>query len=234
MNVLAVGAHPDDIEISCAGTLTKLVKSGHSVTLCHVSTGDKGHYEIPPEQLIGIRAVEAQEAAAVIGVPVISLGLKDGEIYSEQEETRLLFVELIRKVKPDIVITHADNDYMPDHNAVSKLVFDSTFLASLPAIITESPTIKRVPALFYMDNLSGMDFQPTLYVDVSEQFETKLEMLSKHQSQLVWLKEHDGVDILDFVHTLGKMRGIQAGCKYAEGFIQRMVWARNNTVRLPV
>ena len=234
MNILAVGAHPDDLEISCAGTLAKLKRAGHQVTLCHASAGDKGHYEIPPERLVPIRAQEARDAAAVIGCESVSLGLKDGEIYSEDERTRMAFVELLRTVKPDIVITHANNDYMPDHNAVSKLVFDATFAATLPAFSTSTPVLRKVPSLFYMDNLSGMHFQPTVYVDVTEHFQTKLEMLSKHQSQLVWLKEHDGVDILDFVKTLGKLRGIQAGVSYAEGFIQHMVWARDNTVRMPV
>jgi LmbE family N-acetylglucosaminyl deacetylase len=234
MNILAIGAHPDDLEISCAGTLAKLKRAGHAVTLCHASIGDKGHYEIPPDELARIRAKEAREAAAVIGCESISLGLKDGEIYSENERIRLIFVELLRTVKPDLVITHASNDYMPDHNAVSKLVFDATFAATLPAFSTSTPVLKKVPALFYMDNLAGMHFQPSIYVDVTEQFETKLAMLAKHQSQLVWLKEHDGVDILDFVTTLGKLRGMQAGCAYAEGFIPHQVWGRDNTVRMPV
>jgi len=234
MNILAIGAHPDDLEISCAGTLAKLVGEGHKVTLCHASTGDKGHYVIPPERLIPMRAEEAREAAALIGCESVCLGLMDGEIYSDSEETRLLFVELIRMTRPDIVITHASNDYMPDHTAVNKLVFDATFLASLPAPRTASPAIGKIPSLFYMDNLSGMHFQPTIYVDVTEQFDTKIKMLSKHRSQLEWLKDHDNVDIVDFVYTLGKMRGIQAGCRYAEGFIQHMVWTRDNTVRFPV
>jgi len=234
MNILAIGAHPDDLEISCAGTLAKLKKAGHRVTMCHASTGDKGHYVIPPEELIPMRAEEARRAAAVIGCESVSLGLKDGEIYADHEATRMLFIELMRKVRPDIVITHAENDYMPDHAAVSKLVFDAVFLATLPSARTASPHLSKVPSLFYMDNLSGMHFQPTVYVDVSDEFAVKLEMLSKHQSQLVWLKEHDNVDILDFVATLGKLRGIQAGCRYAEGFIHHMVWGRNNTTRLPV
>jgi Uncharacterized proteins, LmbE homologs len=234
MHILAVGAHPDDIEISCAGTLSKLKRAGHQVTLCHVSVGDKGHYEIPPEKLAAIRAQEARNAAAVIGCEAISLGMRDGEIYSDNEQARKRFVELFRETKPDLVITHADNDYMPDHVAVSKLVFDATFVATLPSYETSSPVLRKVPALYYMDNLSGMHFQPTVYVDVSDDFDTKLEMLSKHQSQLVWLKEHDGVDILDFVTTLGKLRGIQAGCRFAEGFVHHMVWGRNNTVRIPV
>lgn len=234
MNILAIGAHPDDLEISCAGTLVKMKQAGHEVVLCHASSGDKGHYEIRAEELIRIRQGEAQQAGELIGCPVITLGLKDGEIFSESDSARNAFVDLIRSVQPDMVITHAPNDYMPDHVAVSKLVFDTTFTATLPAFSDRYPIAKKVPALFYMDNLTGIDFQPTIYVDVTDTFGTKLDMLRKHQSQLVWLKDHDNVDIVDFVVTLGKMRGIQAGCTYAEGFIQHMAWTRPNAIRFPV
>ncbi|WP_186328372.1 PIG-L deacetylase family protein [Paenibacillus sp. 32O-W] len=234
MKVLAIGAHPDDIEISCAGTLAKMVEAGHEVVLCHASDGDKGHYEIPASELVPIRRREAEQAGAVINSRVVSLGLRDGEIWPEQEEIRLKFIDLMCTVQPDLVITHAPNDYMPDHNALSRIVFDTTFLATLPGASRQHKPAAKVPALYYMDNLSGIDFQPTLYVDITATFGTKLEMLKKHQSQLVWLKNHDNVDILDSVMTMNKFRGMQAGCAYAEGFIQHMAWSRPNAVRFPV
>lgn len=234
MKVLAIGAHPDDIEISCAGTLAKMVQSGHEVVICHVSDGDKGHYEIPAAELIAIRQQEARQAGAVIGCPVLSLGMRDGRILADDEHSRSLFIDLLCSVQPDLVITHAPNDYMPDHVAVSRLVFDTTFLATLPGASVNHPFAAKVPSLFYMDNLSGIEFQPTLYVDITDTFRAKATMLEQHQSQLVWLKEHDNVDVLDLMTTLSKFRGIQAGCTYAEGFIQHMAWTRPNAVRFPV
>lgn len=234
MNILAIGAHPDDLEISCAGTLAKLKQAGHHIVLCHACKGDKGHYRIPPDELTDIRRKEAQDAGAVIGSEVVTLGFGDGELIADNQENRMIFIDLVRYAKPDLVITHAPNDYMPDHIAVSQLVFHATFFATLPSFRTKHEAAARVPALYYMDNLSGMDFQPTLYVDVTSTFDTKVEMLAKHQSQLVWLKEHDNVDIVDFVTTLGKTRGIQAGCAFAEGFVQHMVWTRPNAMRFPV
>lgn len=222
------------MEISCAGTLAKMVQAGHDVVLCHASSGDKGHFKIPPHELIEIRRKEAQLAGALINCKVISLGLRDGEIFADHEKTRKVFVDLMCEVQPDMVITHADNDYMPDHNAVSRLVFDSTFMATVPGASNSTSIAPKIPSLFYMDNLSGIHFQPTIYVDITDTFETKLEMLEQHQSQLVWLKEHDQVDIVDFVRTLNKLRGIQSGCTYAEGFIQHMAWTRPNSVRFPV
>ncbi|WP_127579465.1 PIG-L deacetylase family protein [Paenibacillus koleovorans] len=234
MNILAVGAHPDDIEISCAGTLSKLKQAGHHVVLCHVCKGDKGHYHISAPELTEIRRKEAQAAGAVIGSEVLTLEFGDGEVIADNQENRIRFLDMVRYAKPDIVITHAQNDYMPDHIAVSQLVFYATFFATLPNFKTKQPPLEKVPALYYMDNLSGLEFQPTFYVDISDHLETKLDMLRKHQSQLVWLQEHDGVDIVDFVTTFAKTRGIQAGCKYAEGFIQHLVWTRPNAVRFPV
>lgn len=234
MIILAIGAHPDDLEISCAGTLARMKRAGHEVVLCHASKGDKGHYEIPAEQLSQIRRNEAKAAAALIESPTIALELNDGEILPSSDEARLKFINLFRSVQPDMVITHAPNDYMPDHVAVSQLVFDMTFLATVPGFSDEYPVARKVPGLYYMDNLSGLGFDPTIYVDVTDTFDVKVSMLRQHASQLVWLKEHDGVDIVDFVATLAKMRGIQAGCRYAEGFIQHMLWTRPNAVRFPV
>jgi LmbE family N-acetylglucosaminyl deacetylase len=234
MKILAIGTHPDDLEISCAGALTKMKRAGHEVVMCHVCDGDKGHYFIPPAELTLIRRKEAQNAGALIDCEVVALGMKDCEIRADHLDTRKEFIDLFRSVQPDLVITHAPDDYMPDHVEVSKLVFDTSFVASVPNMKTKITTIPKIPALFYMDNLSGINFQPTIYVNIEDTLETKLRMLECHQSQLVWLKEHDDVDILDFVKTLAKMRGIQSGCAYAEGFIQHMVWARPNTIRFPV
>jgi Uncharacterized proteins, LmbE homologs len=233
MIVMAIGAHPDDLEISCAGTLAKLKRAGHEVVLCYASDGDKGHYRIPPDELSRIRRQEAANAGEIIGCPVMPLGLADGEIFAEHAGTRLAFIEAIRAVRPDLIITHAPNDYMPDHAAVSKLVFDTSFLATLPGF-GDSPVAPKVPALYYMDNLAGIGFEPSVYVDITDAMDVKMKMLECHQSQIVWLREHDRIELPEFVRTLGRMRGIQAGCTYAEGFIQHMAWTRPNTVKLPV
>lgn len=232
--MLAVGAHPDDLEISCAGTLAKLVAQGHEVVMAHASSGDKGHYRIPPRELSRIREQEARDAAAVIGCEAVTLGLTDGGVLEGDQEIRRRLADVIADVQPDFVITHSPTDYMPDHVAVSRLVFDCTFLATLPGFAASGKHADKVPALFYMDNLAGTGFEPTLYVDISDTVQRKIEMLRKHDSQLTWLKEHDHVDIIEFVETLSRLRGIQAGCSHAEGFVQHMVWARPNAIRFPV
>jgi LmbE family N-acetylglucosaminyl deacetylase len=83
-----------------------------------------------------------------------------------------------------------------------------------------------------MDTLAGIGFIPTEYVDITAEMEQKLEALSCHASQIVWLREHDGIDFLDFVRTCNKYRGLQSNCTYAEGFRQYAAWPRFRTQRL--
>ena len=92
-------------------------------------------------------------------------------------------------------------------------MFDCTFLATVPGYMADGRHTGRVPALLHMDTLAGANFLPTLYVDISDAIGTKIEMMAKHQSQITWLKEHDGVDILADIDTLARVRDMQAGCR---------------------
>ena len=124
MRVLAIGCHPDDIEIACAGTLAKCVKRGDTVMTCHTSSGNLGHVIIPPDELTKMRAEEAKKAGALAGIEVIYGGFDDLEIYTDNKSARDKMVDVIRYANPDVIITHNPDDYMPDHTATSKLVFD--------------------------------------------------------------------------------------------------------------
>lgn len=217
MNILAIGAHPDDIEIQCAGTLYNYMRQGHRVVMACASNGDMGHMDIPPEPLAQIREAETREAAALLGADVIWMNI-GGPTIREDDATRKLFIDAIRQVNPDVVITHHPDDYHDNHRSVSRLVREALFQASLPHIKTVHGAIQAVPALAYMDNFTGMNFQPTHYVDISPAIELKTRMLAAHKSQVQWLREHSGIDIIDFMTTGAKYRGYQAGVKYAEAF----------------
>lgn len=230
-NVLGVGAHPDDLEILCGGTLAKYAKEGYSVVMGHLCRGDKGHFEIESEELAKIRSKEAADAAREIGARSVCLGFNDLELYVN-ENSRKAVVDLIREAKPDIIITHSPNDYMPDHVATSRLVFDASFTATLPNFITEKPAHTVMPTIFYADTLAGIDFQPTDYVDITKCWRKKVKMLSKHKSQITWLKKHDNIDILEFIEVNARFRGQQCGVKYAEAFKLCEVWPRIKPRRL--
>ena len=217
MNILAIGCHPDDIEINCVGTLIKCVKRGDNVTVCHVCNGNMGHEVIMPDELRKIRIEEARRAGAMAGIKVVTCDIGDLDVYNQSKEQRDLVIDVIREADPDLIITHAPNDYLLDHVAVSKLVFDASFAASVPHYKTKVDKTAKVVPLYYMDNLTGVDFIPTEYVDVTEEIDLKLEMLECHESQLKWMRDHDNIDFADMVKTCAKYRGYQ--CNAALGLM---------------
>lgn len=220
MNILAVGCHPDDIEIACAGTLIKYVKQGHNVTVCHVANGNMGHVEIMPDELREMRIGEAKKAGSLAGIKVVTCDTGDLIVYSDDRAQRDKMVKVIREAQPDLIITHSPDDYMPDHTAVSKLVFDAAFAASVPHYIVpdcDAPASNNVP-IYYLDTLAGVGFTPEEYVDISDEIDLKLEMLECHVSQMKWMREHDHIDFAEFVKTTARFRGLQCGTGYAEAF----------------
>lgn len=230
--VLVVSCHPDDMEIACAGTLLKCKERGDRVVVCHLSSGNQGHEIIMPDELTAIRAKEAQKSCAMAGFEWMYGGFDDLEIYDNNKEARDKVVDVIRKVDPDFIITHDPNDYMPDHTAVSRLVFDACFTATLPHYQTAVDGRARMVPVYYMDTLAGVNFNPTEYVDVSEHIDKKLEMLNCHESQIVWMRDHDHIDFPDMVRTCCRYRGFQCGADYAEGFRQCQVYLKGTTKRL--
>ena len=162
-----------------------------------------------------------------------ALRLLRSKLYDmEMQEQRDKIADLIRRVQPDFIITHGPNDYMPDHNAVSRLVFDASFTATLPNYPTKTGKAARLVPIYYMDTLAGVNFNPTEYVDVSEYIDKKLEMLECHESQIVWMRDHDHIDFPDMVKTCCRYRGYQCGVAYAEGFRAYNVYPRHSTKHL--
>ena len=231
MRILAVGAHPDDIEIACSGTLAKCVARGDTVIVCHACSGNLGHVVIPPDELAVMRHAEAVKAGAMAGIEVLAGGFDDLDIYENNKEARDKMVDIIRYADPDLIITHAPDDYMPDHVSVSRLVFDAAFAATVPHYKEDGRAAKLVP-IYYMDTLAGVGFNPTEYVDVTDYIDLKIKMLECHESQIVWMREHDGIDVPDMVRTCSRYRGYQCGAEYAEGFRQCQVYLKGTTARL--
>ncbi len=232
MRVLAVGAHPDDLEILAAGTLARFVAEGHDVTMCHVASGNRGSFHLTAAETAAARLAEARAAAAVIGATHDTLEVPDCEVNAADPVQRRDAVDLVRRHRPDLVITHAPNDYMGDHNEVSRLLFDASFFASVPLLETAEEATAAVPALFYMDTVNGLGFLPSEYVDITSTIETKTQMLSAHASQLDWLREHDGVDVVADMRTAAAYRGLQSGVPFAEGFTACLTSLRVRTSRL--
>ena len=232
MNVLAVGCHPDDIEVACAGTLLRYAEQGCRVTMCHVTNGNLGHKIIGRDELREIRLKEAKASGSIIGAEVITCDVGDLLVYGDAKEQRDLVVDVIRRARPDVIITHSPTDYMPDHVAVSKLVFDASFTATLPHYETEHGYTENLPPLYYMDTLAGLSFTPTEYVDITDTLDTKIKMLECHVSQMKWMRDHDKIDFAEFVTSCARYRGLQSGVRYAEAFTACYAWPKITTRRV--
>lgn len=216
--VLAISCHPDDMEIKCAGTLLRCKKRGDEVTVCHVANGNMGHVVLGPEELRAIRIKEAEVSSTLAGFSIMTCDIGDLCVNAADREQHDKIVAVIRSVAPDFIITHAPNDYMVDHVEVAKLVFNASFSASVPHYRPDLGPACKVTPLYYMDNGGCIDSEPDEYVDISEELEMKLQMLACHESQVVWLRDHDGIDVLDNTRASARFRGSQCGVAYAEGF----------------
>ena len=233
MNILCVAAHPDDTELLCAGTLARYAKEGHQVTIAIFTDGSIGDAVVRPEALAPMREKEARAAAAIIGAHFIWAGVTDELVFPSQKQ-RHLMIDVLREADPDVIFTHSPNDYHPDHRYVGQLVFDSYFQKGLPHMPGQSlPACRFAKAqLYYMDNICGIGFNPTEYVDITEEFETKKAMLACHKSQFVAMEDLAASNMNDMIEIQARFRGLAAGCRYAEGFTRLEAYQRGLTRRI--
>ena len=233
VRVLAIGCHPDDLEIACGGTLRKYVEQGAEVYMCHVANGNQGHVVIEPGPLGELRTKEAERAGAVIGAKqVFNLDFGDMLIDSHNPDAMNAVADVVRFAKPEVIITHNDDDYMQDHTETSRLATNGSFCSGLNHMPRQYEAYTSFIPVFFMDTLAGVNFQPTHYVDITNQIDTKIRALECHESQLKWMFEHDGIDFADMVRTCSKYRGYQCGVAYAEGFRPYNVYPRYSTKHL--
>lgn len=234
-SVLALGAHPDDVEINCSGTLKQLQKLGMEIHVATMSLGDCGSVELPREAIARKRRTEAEKACALLGAAYHHAGSSDFCIFNDDLHNRRV-TGLLRDVMPDIVFTHSPSDYLLDHETTSTLGRNACFYAPVanydPSEFTKAGPVHQVPHLFYFDVMEGVDIfgkrvSPEFYVDVSGEIDFKLEMLAQHASQRQWLFAHHGMDdYLASMQSWAAIRGREAtsakGGKvaYAEAFRQ--------------
>ncbi len=145
MRVLAVGAHPDDIDLQCAGTLAKYAARGDQVCIAISTNGEAGSVDAPMEVTARTREQEARASAAVIGAELIWLNYHDEFLY-ENEQVRLRYIELVRQTRPDVIITHdPHSDYHPDHLTTGLLLWNTRVMAAAGTIKTEHPAWPKIP-----------------------------------------------------------------------------------------
>jgi bacillithiol biosynthesis deacetylase BshB1 len=177
VDILAIGAHPDDMELICGGTLIRANMLGRSTGILDLAAGEMASRGTPE-----LRAKEAAKAAKVMGVSVReNLGFPDGGIQNTPE-TRAKLAVAIRRLKPRIVITHSQHGRHPDHPIVAQLVRDACFVAGLKKVASDFPThrpLKVIHALSFRED----NQKPTFVVDITDAFEKKLEAIGCYESQ---------------------------------------------------
>jgi len=232
MNIIFFGAHPDDLEILCGGTIARYTAAGHEVWMAVATNGNAGSPTLDKVATGELRKSEALSASQRLGAAGLIWLDEDDELLFDDLPTRLKFVDAVRQAKADIIVTHNPNDYHPDHIACSKLATDARILSAVRLIETSRPALEKSPELFYMDSIAGINFTPQYYVDITETFATKMEALRYHDSQNAWLKRIFNQELLDVARVQSAFRGLQIGRPYAESFFQPSYWPRQS-IALP-
>ena len=185
-----------------------------------MTPGDGGSAEHSAEEISRIRRGEAAAAAEILQAQYTCLEFRDLSIVFDNDSRRRM-TEFLRRTAADIILTAPPVDYMHDHEITSALVRDACFNASVPNYRTgqwdPAPATKKIPWLYYVDPRQPTDF----IVDVSEQFELKLQSLACHASQREWLRRQHGMDeYTEACRRWSSARGAEAGVRFGEGFRQ--------------
>ncbi|SFI84995.1 bacillithiol biosynthesis deacetylase BshB1 [Kaistella treverensis] len=231
VDILAIGAHPDDVELGCGGTLAKLIAEGKTVAVVDLTQGELG-----TRGTNITRAAEAAEASEILGLSAReNLKFPDGFILNTQEY-QLEIVKKIRKYQPEIVFANAIDDRHPDHAKAAKLVSDACFLAGLVKIETESEGEKqtqwRPKHVFHY--IQWKNIEPDFVVDISAFMEKKIEACLAYKTQFYDPKSTEPetpIATKDFLESLtyrAQDLGRLSGVDFAEGFTTEKLLAFKN------
>ncbi len=230
MNILAFGAHPDDVEFRVAGTLAKYAARGDQVYICVATNGEIGSYGMPRAEIAEMRRKEAQASCDVIGAHLIWLGIED-EMLFDNRETRMKFIEVVRIARPDIIFAPPKyKDYNQDHDICGYLAFEARVLATVKLMETEHPVTDHLPPFFTCTALGGManKTNPQYFVNISDTYETKMKMMKCHTSQVgSWSEDAFGVSYLEMIDAETKFYAAACGtpgCKRVEAFTLETDW----------
>ena len=231
IDILAFGAHPDDVELGCGGTIAKLISEGKKCAIIDLTKGELGTRGTDET-----RREEAEESARILGISAReNLGMKDGFLVNS-EEYQLEIVKIIRKYRPEIVLANAIDDRHPDHAKAAKLVSDACFLAGLRKVETlidgDIQEVWRPKQIFHY--IQWKDIKPEFVIDISEHLEKKLEACMAFKTQFYDPKSTEPetpITSKDFYESLtyrAQDLGRLSGVTYAEGFTSEKLIAMKN------
>lgn len=221
LDILAIGVHPDDVELSCSGTILKHIAQGKKVGILDLTIGELGSRGSGE-----LRLIEAKNAAKVLGVEVReNLGLADG-FFRNDKESQAEIIKIIRKYKPEIVLANAVKDRHPDHGRAAKLISEACFYSGLVKIETAINGINqdkwRPKAVYHY--IQDRFIKPDFVVDVTAFVDKKIEAIQCFKSQFFDPNSNEpktpisGEEFLDFIKARMMQYGREINVKYAEGF----------------
>ena len=234
LDILAIGVHPDDIELGCSGTLINEIKSGKKVGILDLTQGELG-----TRGTVETRYHEAANAAMIIGVQLRdNLKMRDG-FFKNDEEHQLKLIAALRKYRPDIVIGNVLHDRHPDHGRAGQLIADACFLSGLTRISTKDADgveQERWRPTYVLHYIQDWYHEPDLLIDISDVFEQRMKSIEAYSTQFhTDATSAEGPqtyistpDFLESVVARARMFGKRIGVKYAEGFIsEKKIGIRN-------
>ncbi|MEN9525401.1 MAG: hypothetical protein RLZZ256_785 [Bacteroidota bacterium] len=223
VDILAIGVHPDDVELSCSGTLAKEIRDGKKVAIVDLTRGELG-----TRGTAETRDQEAQEAARILGVHAReNLGMRDGFFVNDEAHQKQI-IRIIRKYQPSIILANILHDRHPDHGRAGQLVRDAAFLSGLSKIETfdesGSPQARWRPA-YVLHYIQDNYYDPDLVVDITDVFETRMASIQAYKTQFL-AQDNDGPktyisspEFFDSIIGRCRLMGKRIGVKYAEGYV---------------
>ena len=233
LDLLAIGVHPDDVELGCSGTLINEIKNGKKAGIVDLTQGELGS-----RGTIETRYAEAARAAEIIGVSVReNLKMRDG-FFRNDEAHQLELIRVIRRYRPEVVIGNILKDRHPDHGRAGQLISDACFLSGLRRIETtdtDGKAQEKWRPKYYLQYLQDWYHEPDFLVDISAVFEQRMDSIKAYSTQFNSSSEADGPqtyistpDFLESVIARARMLGKRIGVKYAEGFVtEKKIGIRN-------
>lgn len=219
VDLLVFGAHPDDIELSCGGTVVHTVRKGRKVGLCDLTRGEMG-----TRGTAETRAAEAEEARRILGAAFReTLDFGDGALRTGREE-ELELIRLIRRCRPEVVLAPYPDDRHPDHARAGQVVTSASFYAGLQKIDTGQPPHRPQSVVYQM---LAWTFEPSFVVDVTAEWQTRMEAVAAYKSQFYNPNSNERETIIsqkDFLGWIdGRARhfGSMIGAKYGEPFVSK-------------
>ena len=234
LDLLAIAAHPDDVELTCGGTLIKMVENGYKVGILDLTQG-----EMSTRGTVEIRRREAAAASRILGVTLReNLGLPDARL-EVNEEYKLAVARKIRALRPRTVILPYWEGRHPDHYTAGKLAYEGCFLAGLARLPLEGEAFRPFKVLY--STVYNASVRPTFVVDITRQFERRRRAILAYASQFKAGRRAPRSKIplpLDRleqeVHLIAGYYGQMIGVEYAEPFLVREVMQVEDVVKLPV